>query len=589
MNRGAVIIGVDKYPRSQLPQLQAATRGANSMARWARSNGFEVKLITDVKRPVTLKAVVAAVSDFVERGGVDTLDQLLVYFAGHGINKGFSSEYWLLSEAPYETTEAINLRSSIDIARYTTGIRNVVFVSDACRTAADTIEAQEVEGGSAFPNIPRTLGGTAVDRLYAALPGHPAQEVKSVQDSAGAYRAIYTDCLLDAVKGKYHQIIETVEEAGESLAVVTATGLDDFLTAELSARVAKLRLTLAQVPDAQVESKLPTYLARVLKPSKAKTTKPPPVEATLARTALQQTNEAMSGHIVVLNVQEQQSPTQTLASELSQDAAIVRSAIGRDRFETHCGFTIVGIDVRSAHAFGHHVEIIREGEPQQVHVRVWNPQYGRPTQAVSVLLEFENGSGCVLAALPDYVGTLVFDRNELANVSYEPLEDSPRWADFSQAAEQLRLLRGAVAASSRHGVFRIGAETAGLVGDRIRYMKSIDPTLGLYAAYAYSEAGLLRDVQSVEGHMRGDLNSVLFDVGMLSRQLSSNPVTLLAPEFVPFCPMLSQGWSILPAKSIVLPEAVQEAGRYLMPSLWTLFKPRGVEVLSSGIRSGALL
>lgn len=179
MNRGAVIIGIDKYAQGGLLQLKAAVSGAKEVASWAQSNGIEVKLLTDENGPVTFTDVRKSLFEFVERGGVRALHQLIVYFAGHGINKGWNSEYWLLSEAPKVTSEAVNLSGTVDIARGCSGIRHVVFVSDACRTAADSINALAVEGGEPFPNLDRDVPPAEIDRFYAAAAGHPSQEVKT--------------------------------------------------------------------------------------------------------------------------------------------------------------------------------------------------------------------------------------------------------------------------------------------------------------------------------------------------------------------------------------------------------------------------
>ena len=61
------------------------------------------------------------------------------------------NEYWLLSGAPDDPQEAVKVASSVALARYC-GIPHVVLVSDACRTAAESIQAQNVEGSSIFPN-----------------------------------------------------------------------------------------------------------------------------------------------------------------------------------------------------------------------------------------------------------------------------------------------------------------------------------------------------------------------------------------------------------------------------------------------------
>lgn len=127
--RAAVVIGVNKA--GQLPVLNAAVSGARTVANWLEAEGFEVKLLVDDGKPVRVSEIFDVIEEFVGRG---TLDQLVVYFSGHGFLSGYS-EHWLLSKAPDNPNEAVSLRESVDLARES-AIPNVVFISDACRSHA---------------------------------------------------------------------------------------------------------------------------------------------------------------------------------------------------------------------------------------------------------------------------------------------------------------------------------------------------------------------------------------------------------------------------------------------------------------------
>jgi hypothetical protein len=128
-------------------------------------------------------------------------------------------------------------------------------------------------------------------------------------------------------------------------------------------------------------------------------------------------------------------------------------------------------------------------------------------------------------------------------------------------------------------------DDAGRFADEIRYMKSIDPTLGLYAAYAYSDAGLRERIRSVRGYMHDDLQIDLFDVAMLADALSS---TSHPPRVVPFCPMLSQGWGLLRVKGVQLPPALAPLADLRRPALWTTFEPAGMDLIEQTLPTGAL-
>jgi hypothetical protein len=170
MQRAAVIIGVNKS--GNLPVLQAAVASAREVEQWAVQQKFsDVTVITDEAAPVTLQRIKDAVKAVVDKG---TVDQLLVYFSGHGVNIRYG-EYWLLTDAPLDSQAAVNVDGSVTLARQA-GIPHVVMVSDACRTAADGTQAQGVTG-EIFPNKPIIGPERAVDLFFATMLGAPALEL----------------------------------------------------------------------------------------------------------------------------------------------------------------------------------------------------------------------------------------------------------------------------------------------------------------------------------------------------------------------------------------------------------------------------
>ena len=152
-----------------------------------------------------------------------------------------------------------------------------------------------------------------------------------------------------------------------------------------------------------------------------------------------------------------------------------------------------------------------------------------------------------------------------------------------------------VATAARFGVFRIegsektrrklGEKTA----DQIRVLKGIDPTLGVYASYAYADAGLLDQVGSVRQIMRDTLGADLFDVAMLTGAFSGKHIMDFERrnQPVPFCPMLSQGWGQLRVKRVSLSEDVAILQDHLQLSLWTTFDEEGMRIAERILRSGS--
>jgi hypothetical protein len=257
-----------------------------------------------------------------------------------------------------------------------------------------------------------------------------------------------------------------------------------------------------------------------------------------------------------------------------------------EHFESGTGFGVVGTSVVEAIAVtGAQANILAPGDGRNPGVVRIEPG-GVP--AASVAFRFSNGRGAVLAALRGYVCHVLVEGNSVTNVSYVPSDNSWRWRSYLERRERIEALRAAAAAATRLGVFRLDdKQRAADLAEHIRVEKGLDPTLGLYAAYAYSEADRRDDIASVLTYMREDLNADLFDVAMLARRMAERPST--PPPVVPFCPLLTQGWNYLRARGVVLPKVLDEAQDELEPALWTTFKPSRILAIMEAVKRRELI
>lgn len=205
VQRAAVLIGVSRT--GGLPPLRAVTPGIDQMTAWTTAQGFStITTITDAERPVTVGQIQQAIGAVLYPG---TLDQLVVYFAGHGVNIG-RAEYWLLSGAPRWASEAVNVDASERLAQYC-GVGHVVFISDCCRTAAAAETAlQSISGTTIFPNDPPGPARRPVDRFYGCALGSPALEVRP--EGADGYTAVYTATLVEALGGRPDSLLERTDD-----------------------------------------------------------------------------------------------------------------------------------------------------------------------------------------------------------------------------------------------------------------------------------------------------------------------------------------------------------------------------------------
>jgi hypothetical protein len=217
----------------------------------------------------------------------------------------------------------------------------------------------------------------------------------------------------------------------------------------------------------------------------------------------------------------------------------------------------------------------------------------RDTRAGSVALQFADGTGTVLAAIDGFIGNVVVVDGAVNSVSYVPARSNWMFGEYQHNEARIAELHALVATAARFGVFRIDgpretrSRSAAQMADRIRVLKGIDPTLGIYAAYAYADAGLVNQVRSVMGFMKDELRVDLFDVAMLAGTLSGRtPGDPNGP--VPIVPMLSQGWGLLRVKDARLPDAVRVVQDDLRPGLWTTFGRDGMRIVASAIGEGRL-
>jgi hypothetical protein len=253
-------------------------------------------------------------------------------------------------------------------------------------------------------------------------------------------------------------------------------------------------------------------------------------------------------------------------------------------FETKTGFSVTGARVIGANSPRFPADVLG-----MELVRLQPEQDGAPS--ASVLIQFEGGNGTVLPGLRGYIGHIFVDAGAVTNVNYVPSTNNvDRWRNYQNVQADVEALRAAVAAAAGLGVFRLESREAQSFADKIRELKVFDPTLGLYAAYAYASAGIDQEVRSVLEHMRTDLNVELFDVAMLARRgVHPHEVGPNDPEplaILPFCPMLRQGWSLLDVQEARLPAVVRQAQNWLLPALWSTFAPEGVELLRQAMLRG---
>lgn len=576
--RAMVLVGVAKT--GGLPELQAVGDGVRRMREWAESQGIagdRLVVLTDDADKVRAHQVVDAIGNLVEPR---TLDQLIVYFSGHGIhNRG---DYWLLSNAPGQSGEAVNVEGSLQLARYC-GVPHVVLVSDCCRTAAEGIQAQGVVGTEIFPNDPVDGLERPVDAFFSCARGKPSLEVRDVAESSGAYSALYTEVLADCLNGRVASVVERVQEQWQDVGLVRAWKLSDELTTLVPPRLAaKLGRppTVNQMPVGRITSH-EGWVSRVAAPPV------PPRERIVMHAAPRVNPVAAADTLVTTALAGDAARLGTLLGDMPPDATstllgtatqTLAKPFGPTHFETGCGFKVRGARVAAVHSPSSGTEVL---DAERTLLRV-TPGAGG---AASVLIVLDDGSSALLPAIPDFLGELTFDDGELAHVAYEPSDRSWRWAEYVPRIEELRSLRATIAAAAGLGVFRLTGENAPQLARSMQFAKLVDPSMALYAAYAYHDLARRDRIREMQSYLLGDLNVALFDIALLADD-GNLPALLRDRKVLPPFPLLSQGWPLLSAFRAPLPAALVDLQRHLKPSLWTLFDAAGTNAVLNAFSNG---
>lgn len=600
MRRCAVVIGVDKT--GDLPTLSAAATGAQKFATWATDQGIDVTLLTDANgSAVSLGDVKNAVRAYVR---TQTFEQLILFFAGHGILRAPDYELWLLSGAPDDPNDAVNVPGSIWLAR-NARIPHIVFVSDACRSRPNTSKLSQIQGGLVFPNESPTTPRPALDVFYGTLPGDPALEVPPDKAVAN-HRGIFTQCLLNGLKGIAPNLIVDIghKHLNETKWVIPSWMLKPYLEQQVPEVASGVHISLQQNPDIRVESHPPRFLAEFpifpIVSTTAPLTPAAPSVSSIAIPSMFPHTDKPRRNRVVRSLQDDKfhqgtmsdgsltkgEKTQATESDMGLAINYLASVQGRKSFETRTGFSVFGAEVERAVVTGSHCDLFLEAGVQSI--RVWDDDKAQSSR--TALIQFRSGTGLPLAVIPGFIGTVVVQEGQVLTVNYVPSSGTDQYANYRVAIREIENRKAFAAVAARNGSLRFDTSMeAHAAGYHMRKFKSFDPTLGLYSAYAYAQAGQFDEVVSVYDLMAQEQKTVLFDVAMLASGLthSSTPHVPLS-KAAPFCPMLTQGWAFLDADHHLLPQKVRAASNRLIPGLWTTFDREATIDLVQAIENGEL-
>lgn len=567
----AVIIGVNNVRNTE--PLQAAAEGARKFDAWAQDQDYKTTLLTDEQEgsKVTFDQVFEAIDDFINE---QYYDLMIVYFSGHGIWKDTLAEHWLLSEAARNPNEAVNIISSAFAAEYC-GIPHVVFISDACRTKTGNNALSRVNGGCIFPSEFSEYP-SVVDRFNGSRVLKPAYEKPAAGNSAAF--GIFTECLLEGLSGQVPGVITLVREGQGHIKVIASQELKGYLELVVPIAAAKVRPDYTQHPDVRVQSRKPRHIARFGDPIPPGSPELFPFNEQAAQPPGPNDLNVNSGYEGI-GVLEDPTPyidrrmlqkLESFPGKFPDQRDHVQGVI--DRFRS--SFIIDGATDLQVNRQWPAEHMISEGKYAAISIpEDYNKDF--------ILLRLSNGNGVPLTIIPGFIGVVLLKNNHVVNISYHPGPSNYRYHENEQMRPWVMEGRAYIAAAVQLGVFRITGTTADIkdAAGFIRYSKAFDPTLGLYAAYAYAQASDWEQVQSVYDYMKREPEPVLFDVALLNYLGSYRTGVIKKFKHTGgFGPVLTQGWSYLTTDFKKFPRHLEKQSRYLVPGLWTTFTEVGADL-----------
>lgn len=587
MNRriGLVAVGVDNVGAA-LPVLRGAASGAKHVADWLESQkafGVECicKLLVDGSgTKVTTHDVLDATCELVDGGG---LDLLILYFSSHGIVQSANSELVLLSDASKYPNEAIDIATTFHNSRYL-NIPHVLIISDACRNAVDPYSAlgrlRGVAAVQPLPAVGRKPG--KVDIFYATEPSQTAKEYKG--------DGFFTKILLETL---HQPPIEVCEHwANYPNPVIPTWQLEDYLFEEVPMRAGDTQAAFEQTPDFSVTSREPMFLAfaklndsELGAPDDTEMESPEPDgEPQAFHEILQDDGQSnfIKKSLDDFTAGFNELETDRISSVVRSNKLALKKAASNF---LQSPFTIVDKSILARaglwdaynltqHISNHEDRALKSG--LRIYgcstVQVLTPEHTRhsvyhaPSIDIStfgfkkpsswhnsITLILDEKSITVLPFYPGYIGHIHVNDGLVQHVSFTPgLELQNAFGLTEQKMHEIQSAQSVTAAFARTGkLSSLVDEDALTFAKHLRKNKRIDPTLGVYAAYAYTLAGQQEGVESIYDYFQLYRDSsprnygllpIPFDVALLAQKLNHSK---MAKMVAPFVPMMNLGWSML--------------------------------------------
>jgi Caspase domain len=574
----ALAVGVSNAP--QLPFLAGALNGARAFHQWAESMGYESRLLTDDKGPVTVAGLRAALERLLTADPSGT-HRFAIYFAGHGVIREVEEGLWLLSDWRKElravAVEVLKRR----LREYQ--VKQVSIFADACRSLPTSIDTADLVADAVLGSGPAPrLGTMAIDKFVAAQDG--AETFMIPGDNPEDDRCLFSGVLLEGLWGTRQDAFSKILRDK-----ITSRSLGTYLETEVPKVAETYQYTV-------VPSISPTFPEGDDIYFGDGPTMPPPVFAPWPS----------PGTLSKMGSLEQRDIAPSVSD--TGAAALEDQLRAQDRpthFETGSGFAIEG-DGAVAIWTPHNVTAERDSGG-----RGWwrlgsaNPQWlERPA---AILIQLANGTFAAVTALPEFIGSLVVNERGVAGLIYREIHAEPEVATTTERAI---------------GELERNALRADAVSDmavELRQGKHADPVWGVISAYLYDSIGDLDSIRRMAYFYLEHQQPIPYDIALLAQlegEIREGPLLWTSVPAVPareprskaergvewsyqatpkkcgpvggLWPWLRQGWAFLDdpepdGHTLVLP-AVADAAGQLTSARFATLHPDGGHHLATALQ-----
>lgn len=563
MIKHAILIGVNGIPG--LKHLSSPSSYAIKMKHWAQGQGYITHLFVDEPGDESISGrcrrseILDVAMEIVDQG----CDQLLIYFAGHGVERTAGDDVWLLPGYVNDTGDCISILASQQLA-YRSGIQHVIFISDACRSPSNHRSIRPISPNPLLPNRNNNSYRTVVDIFYSTWPGEMSVDIRNSE--TGNYQSTYSDSLLECLHGSVPEVVKEIVNITPGFPAVLSHELNNYLKDEVPNRLRRAGERL-QYPMGTVSSSDPLFLSRFGTENfnDTETGLSTIVEHNHQDIDPKKIDEKLDSYLNLKGGNTKLEFKKVIA-EFKRNYEFFTSPLILNREFT--GLYITGLSnpvVYSGRERDWHSERKDFSLPQNLEYN--EEDYGERR-------EYFVGNSRAdrfypIKIIPGNLTQVVFERGQLLSVNYFPTngyrrEEAHHWA--AEVADR----KAHIIMAAKRGMFQGTHE----IGDYLRKYKHLDPTLGLFAAYAYFQKGNFSGVESLYRIMSDDRQSILNDFNLLM-SLSLKLPNFLRQDYISM-PLLTQGWSYL---NLLKYNPYRFLSKQLQPGLWTSFNREGMHII----------